>query len=295
LETFTPFSCEGDQLLQMWTIRLKCFVLVVAISLNALVCLAYLHTSPSRIKGVPSVRLLSHEVSSSPSSEKDSLVSSFNSLISFTKVLVPAITVAVALKSSPAAAETEVIPTKGFQTRSGLKYFNIIETDKNYPLYGQLISFHYTTYYRPKNTGKLETLDSSHNINEPFLQKHGNGRVISGVDEALHTMGIGAKRRVVVPNSLGFTKFGLGPLPLEPFNRRRLGDVLDLLEKNEGELIFDLELLSVADDENDQGFYDDVPVTQDDVRSLVRKSLESNRPEFYENLETTTPRDLFKK
>lgn len=265
-------------------------MLVLTISSNALLCLAYVHNTPNRLK--VSGRLLSHEISSDPGSEKDRL---FNSVISFSKVLIPAITTVVAMKCDPAVAETDVIPTKGFQTRTGLKYFIIKETDKRPPLYGQLISFHYTTYYRPKDTGKLEIVDSSYKINEPFLQKHGNGRVIAGVDEALHTMGVGSKRRVVVPNNLGFTKFGLGPLPLDPFNRRRLGDLLDLLEKNEGELVFDLEMVNIADDENDQGFYDDVPVTQEDVRSLVRKSLETNRPEFYDNLLETTPRELFKK
>ena len=33
-----------------------------------------------------------------------------------------------------------------------------------------------------------------------------------------------------------------------------------------GELLFDVELCMVADDENDQGYYDDEPVTQEEVR-----------------------------
>ena len=63
----------------------------------------------------------------------------------------------------------------------------------------------------------------------------------------------------------GYSDFGLGPLPLEPSRRRRLGDLLDELDQDKGELIFDLELINVADDQNDQGYYDDEPVTQDDV------------------------------
>ena len=33
----------------------------------------------------------------------------------------------------------------------------------------------------------------------------------------------------------------------------RLGEVLDSVDQNAGELIFDVELVLVADDENDQG------------------------------------------
>jgi hypothetical protein len=52
---------------------------------------------------------------------------------------------------------------------------------------------------------------------------------------------------------------------MEPKRRRRLGDLLDELDQDKGDLIFDLELVNVADDQNDQGYYDDEPVTQDDV------------------------------
>jgi hypothetical protein len=48
---------------------------------------------------------------------------------------------------------------------------------------------------------------------------------------------------------------------------------LDFINKDQGELIYDLELLMVADDENDQGYYDDIPITQDEVRQMVLKSL----------------------
>lgn len=191
----------------------------------------------------------------------------------------------------------EVIPTKGFQTKSGLKYFDIKVTDKKYPLYGQLISFKYTMYYRAKDGRKLEKIDSSTTDKGDgvFLQKHGNGRIIRGIDEALHTMGIGAKRRVIVPKSLGYNNFGLGPLPLEASKRRRLGDLLDELDKDLGDLLFDLELVAIKEDENDQGYYDDVPVTQDDVRKLVIKSLRADNPEFLNSVKDSTPPALYRK
>lgn len=65
--------------------------------------------------------------------------------------------------------------------------------------------------------------------------------------------------RVIIPKNIGYDKFGMGPVPTEPGDRRKLGKLLDLLEVDKGELIFDLELLMVADDENDQG---DIIVTK---------------------------------
>ena len=54
-------------------------------------------------------------------------------------------------------------------------------------------------YYKPME-GKLEKIDTSM---EPYLHKHGNGRICRGLDEAIHTMRIGGKRRALVPPNIG--------------------------------------------------------------------------------------------
>lgn len=147
-------------------------------------------------------------------------------------------------------------PNRGFQTKSGLKYFDFVEGKEGIsPKYGQLVSFHYTGYYRATPESRLDLFDAtfSPTSKQSFLHKHGNGRVIRGIDEALHTMRVGGKRRVIIPKNIGYERFGMGPVPTEPSDRRKLGKLLDLLEVDKGELIFDLELVLVADDENDQG------------------------------------------
>ena len=187
---------------------------------------------------------------------------------------------------------------RGFQTKSGLKYFDLVEgTIGESPRYGDLVSFYYTTYYKPSvSDSSLDFIDSSLvSGKKPFLHKHGNGRIIRGIDEALHTMKVGGKRRIIVPKSIGYTELGLGPLPEDGNRRRKLGGLLDLLEKDQGELVFDLELVMVAEDENDQGYYDDVAVSQEEVRQLVLKSLKSNTADFMEKLKKETPPNLFKK
>lgn len=52
---------------------------------------------------------------------------------------------------------------------------------------------------------------------------------------------------------------------MEPSDRRKLAKFLEKLDLDKGELVFDLELVMVADDENDQGYYEDEPVTQEEV------------------------------
>jgi len=50
-----------------------------------------------------------------------------------------------------------------------------------------------------------------------------------------------------VPKNVGYTELGLGPLPSDGNRRRRLGDLLDLLNNDppQGELVFDVELVLV--------------------------------------------------
>lgn len=189
-------------------------------------------------------------------------------------------------------------PARGFQTKSGLKYFDLVEgTIGKTPRYGQLVSFYYTTYYKATPESPLDFVDSSFvSGKRPFLHKHGNGRIVRGIDEGLHTMKVGGKRRLVVPKSIGYNEFGLGPLPEDGGRRRKLGALLDLLDKDQGELIFDIELVLVAEDENDQGYYDDVAVSQEEVRKLVLKSLQNpGDVNFLEKLRETTPPNLLKK
>lgn len=169
------------------------------------------------------------------------------------------------------AANSKAGLAKGFQTKTGLKYFDIREGSGPSPRYGDLVTFQYFMYYKPPDRDStLELVDKS---SEPYLQKHGNGRIVRGLDEGLHTMKEGGRRRVIIPKNIGYTDIGIGPLPMEYAKRRRLGDLIDILQADKGELIFDVELVQVRKDENDQGYYDDVPISQDEVRALVEKSL----------------------
>lgn len=50
--------------------------------------------------------------------------------------------------------------------------------------------------------------------------------------------------------------------------------MLGAIEKNEGELVMDVELLDVFDDEADQGYYEDDTLTMEELQNM----LELTRP-----------------
>lgn len=48
---------------------------------------------------------------------------------------------------------------------------------------------------------------------------------IRGMEEGMHTMRVGGKRRIVIPKELGYSVQGLGPYPAGPRNRDNLANV----------------------------------------------------------------------
>lgn len=116
-------------------------------------------------------------------SNTDSLKSSCMRFLS--TLIIAASTMTTSL--SPACSVdnlSEVIPVRGYQTKDGLIYFDIVSPDESNlptPKFGQFISFYYSLYYRdnpfstdPDTKEKpLELIDSNFDSNAPFLQKHG--------------------------------------------------------------------------------------------------------------------------
>lgn len=216
---------------------------------------------------------------------QQSFLSKLNKVASYTLIPLLLLDISPGIMTIPvnAVSTSQPTPLKGFQTKSGLKYFDISVVEEGpTPQYGQLVGFTYKTYFKPGgvsiNSNKLELIDSSEaggNNNQPFLNKHGNNRLIKAIDEALHTMHVGSKRRIIVPNKLGYIDVGVGPMPLEPEGRKKLGRVLDYVKEGAGDLVMDLDLVYIADDENDQGYYDDVPVPMDQIQESIRLTMAS--------------------
>lgn len=157
---------------------------------------------------------------------------------------------------------------KLFTTRSGLKYIILKESPIEAPptpRYGQFVTVSYKSYVKLPQSD-LQAYDSDKN----YLMKHGNGRYLPGLDEGLHTMKLGEKRRIIIPPKLGYVGPGvLGPLPESPIGRFKLNRLLDqMIEVKAGNVVIDVELKNIMDDEADQGYYEDDSLTPDEFNQL---------------------------
>lgn len=159
---------------------------------------------------------------------------------------------AVAALALPPVPARAAALGEGVQTRSGLMFVDFKEGNGPMPRFGQLLRFHYVGYAPEPEKRALTSYDSSYDRKTAYLVKHGNGFTCQGIEEALHTMRVGGRRRVVLPASLGFTA-DKGPLPPAAGARNKLYDALSTGQP----LIYDLELVSIMDDLLDRGDYDD--------------------------------------
>jgi hypothetical protein len=162
---------------------------------------------------------------------------------------------------------------KLYTTKSGLKYIILQEAPSSplapSPRYGQLVTISYKSYVKlPKSD--LQQYDSD----KAYLIKHGNGRIIPGLDEGLHTMKVGEVRRIIIPPKLGYIGPGvLGPLPASPLGRFKLNRLLEeMVEARGGNVVIDVELKSILDDEADQGYYEDDSISPEDF-NILRSNL----------------------
>lgn len=171
-----------------------------------------------------------------------------------------------------------------YKTKSGLQYIDLREGTGPTPKYGNLVSISYKAYVKlPTIKGKeskFEEFDSDNG----YLVKHGNGRMIPGLDEGLHTLAVGGKRRIIIPPKLGYIGPGvLGPLPTSPLGRYKLNKLLDqMVEVKGGNLVFDVEMKGVLVDEADQGYYEDGSLTPAEFDTL-RRNLSARAQEARAN------------
>lgn len=191
-------------------------------------------------------------------------------------------TATTAWSAKPAFAQTstDTEDVEGFQvfkTESGLKYIELQEGavggSSKTPQYGQLCVISYTGYLQlPKDNTKTKFASQS-----GFVLKHGNGKMIPGLDEGLHTMKRGGRRRLIIPPKLGFVVGDLGPIPELPWERWQLNNQLTkMVEQKGGNLIYDVTLERFFDDEADQGYYQDDEISPEEFAELNRRLNRKN-------------------
>ncbi len=91
-------------------------------------------------------------------------------------------------------------------TGSGLRYIDERVGDGDAPQSGQTVIVNYTGWLT--NGTKF---DSSVDRGQPFTFTLGQGQVIRGWDEAVASMKVGGKRRLIIPSDLGYGQRGAPP------------------------------------------------------------------------------------
>ena len=152
------------------------------------------------------------------------------------------------------AADPPPDTASGVSSRSGLRFIDFRKGEGPSPRFGQLIRFHYVGYALDGESDKLKVFDSTYERKLAYFTKHGNGFTCQGIEEALHTMQPGGRRRVILPPNLGYAIGDKGPVPPNAGGRDRLYAAVDASKP----LVFDLELVSAVDDLLDRGDYDDL-------------------------------------
>ena len=98
------------------------------------------------------------------------------------------------------------------KTGSGLQYLDLKEGTGATPEPGQTVQVHYNGWLDDFGDNGRK-FDSSLDRGRPLSFAVGTGKVIKGWDEALLSMKVGGKRRVIIPPELGYGSKGIGPIP----------------------------------------------------------------------------------
>jgi hypothetical protein len=139
-------------------------------------------------------------------------------------------------------AENLLQENLAFSTKSGLKIIDFVEGNSPMPQWGDFLIINYVLYR--KTSQKIEKIDDTYQKKNPFLFIHGGGQTIKGLEEAVHSMKKGGKRRVIIPKELGYNSPGLGPVPPENWKRKKLLGEKEFNDENFG-IIVDIELIDI--------------------------------------------------
>lgn len=165
----------------------------------------------------------------------------------------------------------EESPSTGYITRTGLKYVDFEEGKGLQPKWGDYVRIHYVAYSISPDGSSLQKEDSTYGRygNQGYLIHHGNGEMILGLEEAIHSMRVGGRRRAIIPPKLAYIDFDLGPIPPSTRARRRFAEHI---AQTDGTVVYDLELLDSKPDIDNRGYYDDLQPTDEEMKQMSREA-----------------------
>ena len=178
--------------------------------------------------------------------------------------------------SEPDQNRNSASSINGYLTKSGLKYFDFAIGEGPTPIWGDVVNIQYVAYTVSPSGDSLVKQDSSYDRgNDGYLIHHGNGEMILGLEEALHSMSVGGRRRCIIPRKLAYWKEGFAPIPDSERKRKTFSKAL---KENEGTVVFDIELRSIAKGDN-YGYYSDLVPTEEEVMQMFKNTQQETVPE----------------
>lgn len=181
------------------------------------------------------------------------------------------------LPSLPALSAPTTTPATGFLSPTGLRYFDFVPGAGAEPAWGDNILVDFAIYTISSSGAALNTFESTFARTPKKILRihHGGGRMVLGVEEALHSMRVGGRRRVIVPPELAYVNPGLGPIPALTRTRRKF---FEELKKGGGVVVFDLELVGIEDGNGDEmGYYKDPSPSPEELNALFTKVRDENK------------------
>ena len=83
------------------------------------------------------------------------------------------------------------LPQDQFVDKSGVRYYDYVVGQGASPEYGQVLRIEWVGYVRTSSEAELVKFDSTLSRKTIFVFKHGNGRLVQGLDAGVHTMRVG--------------------------------------------------------------------------------------------------------
>lgn len=134
---------------------------------------------------------------------------------------------------------------KASYTNNGITLITFLDGEGPMPKWGDFVKINYVIYVLDNNN--IQKIDSTYERYTPFTFRHGSGQVIIGIEEAIHNMNVGTKKRVIIPDNLGYISSNLGPVPPLDINRHKLFKQDKNKNLNNKQLFVDIELIKIIE------------------------------------------------
>lgn len=136
--------------------------------------------------------------------------------------------------------------SQAFETKSGIKIINFLEGKGKTPAWGTILKVNYVNYITfDQITRKI---DSTIDRKEIFTFQHGTGEINVVLEEAIHSMKVGGKRRIIAQFNSEQDFLTSGPISPSSGVRQELRLFLkNNTRKNNLFLIYDIELLEIIE------------------------------------------------